>query len=101
MRIVAENRAAARGPARRDRPIVAAVTGGVPITGREDAIAKFPQTAGLIENGASNRRRIIGVRREELAQLFRIVLQLGRDHDEVETREQRCRKRKGETFADG
>src|SRR6266545_6649561 len=100
MRIIAQNRATARGSARCHDPVVAAVTGGMPITGRQHAVGKFPQAASPIENGTGYRRRIIGVRRKELAQLFRLVVQLRRDRNEVETGEQRRRKKKGEAFAD-
>src|SRR6266545_7712921 len=98
MRIVAQNRAAGGRAARRDRPIVAAVAGGMPISGRKHAAGELPKTAYLIPNRTGDGGCVIRVRRVERPELLRFVFQPFGNGDQIETCKKRRRKQKAETF---
>ncbi len=101
MGIVAEERAAAGGTARRNRPTVTTVTGGLPIASRQKRSEKTPKPRGLIPDGAGNHRSAIGITGKERAELFRLVFQFFCDGKEIEASIKGSRKQEREALADG
>src|SRR5262245_59050095 len=100
MGIVAQDGAARGRAARGDNPIIAAVTGGTPVTTSKGAIHELPDILSRVPHGLCYCGSIIRVCWTQGAQHFLMIAQLRGNRDHVETGEESRRKKECKALSD-